>query len=55
MHLCKAQTVEKWETIINVRLNNCRKDSMEHFQQQEHNFDKHGTLVIRKISKSKRL
>ena len=52
--LCKMQYVRKAETALNLRLNNHRKDTKKpnsilackHFQEQEHNFNKHAKFII---------
>ena len=52
--LCNKQYVGKAETSFNIRLNNHRKDmknidanmACKHFQQENHNFNKHAKFTI---------
>ena len=52
--LCNKQYVGKAETSFNIRLNNHRKNvnkpngivACKHFQQRDHNFNKHAKFII---------
>ena len=53
-YICNIQYVGKSETSINIRLNNHRKyvknpnaiPAYKHFNRQDHDFNKHGKIII---------